>query len=323
MDLSPATGRQYTSHASHRATPIRGVYHGAMHFRTILLAVAVLALAPGLAAPARAQSSKLPLLRIASGPSGQTYREVYAIGVASRFPRYRIQHLQTAGSAENLDLLVSGKADVAFAQADVYAQLLRSGEARYKVAQVIGRLADECVYVARRDDGPVESLASLGAKIDGRAPRVAVGPEGGGARWTWKHLVAIRPDLAAAEVAATTGNLALNQLEVGLFDAFLWVTDPGNRDHPLLRGVRQKDALSILPIEDASLEEKLPSGLPVYQIQEVQLDRGPMNTDGLAPKVKTLCTFAAVFARMDADPKLIDKLSEVVSLHRDAIVRKR
>lgn len=293
-----------------------------MHFGTIVLAAAALALAPGLAAPALAQSSKLPLLRIASGPSGQTYREVYAVGVASHFPRYRIRYLQTAGSAENLDLLVSGKAEVAFAQADVYAQLLRSGEPRYKVAQVIGRLANECVYVARREDGPVESLASLGANIDGRAPRVAVGPEGGGAGWTWKHLTAIRPDLAAAETSATAANLALNQLEVGLFDAFLWVTDPDNRDHPLLRGVRQNDALSILRIDDPGLEEKLPSGLPIYQIQEVQLDRGPMNTDRLAPKVKTLCTFAAVFARMDADRKLIDKLSNVVSLHRDSIVRK-
>ncbi len=296
-----------------------GAYHDCMPIRSAFLLLLLVAAAFA----AASQPSKLPLLRIASGPVGQTYRDVYAAGVAAKFPRYRVEHIPTAGSAENLELLASGKAEVAFAQADVYSQLLNSEDRRYRVIQLVGRLSDECLYVARREVGPVTSLASLGAPIEGRAPRIAVGPEGGGARWTWKQLVAARPDLAAAETSDTAGNLALNQLEAGLFDAVAWVTDPGNLDHRLLRGVRDKDTLSILTIDDASLEQELPSGLPIYRIQEVQLDRGRLNTDALAPKVRTLCTSSGVFARLDADPKFIDKLSDVVALNRESLVPQR
>jgi TRAP-type uncharacterized transport system substrate-binding protein len=293
-------------------------YHDRMPIRSAFLLLLLVATAVS----ASAQPSKLPLLRIASGPVGQTYRDVYAAGVAAKFPRYRVEHIPTAGSAENLGLLASGKAEVAFAQADVYAQLLNSEDRRYRVIQLVGRISDECVYVARRKDGPVTSLTSLGTPIDGRVPRIAVGPQGGGAHWTWKQLVADHPELAAAETSDTGGNLALNQLEAGLFDAVAWVTDPGNLDHRLLRGVRDKDTLSLLPIEDPSLAKELPSGLPIYQIQEVQIDRGRMNSDMLAPTLSTLCTSAGVFARLDANPKFVDKLSDVVALQRKSLVPK-
>ena len=88
-------------------------------------------------------------------------------------------------------------------------------------------------------------------------------------------------------------------------------------------GVRANDALAILPIEDSALEEKLPSGLAIYAIREVLVGVGPMKTDALAPKVKTLCTSAVVFARRDADPDFLTRLSDAVSLQRDSIAGKR
>ena len=87
--------------------------------------------------------------------------------------------------------------------------------------------------------------------------------------------------------------------------------------------MRQKDALSILEIDDESLEVKLPSGMPIYEVREVIVGSGPMDTDALAPKVKTLCTSAVVFARRDADPQFVERLSNAVNLQRDAILNKQ
>ena len=112
-----------------------------------------------------------------------------------------------------------------------------------------------------------------------------------------KLIVAERPDVVLSNVVST------NCLTGGA-----------------LRGVRDKDTLSILPIEDTGLQQELPSGLPIYRIQEVQLDRGRLNTDALAPKVDTLCTSSGVFARLDADPKFVDKLSDVVALQRESLL---
>lgn len=267
----------------------------------------------------RIASAEDEIVRIASGRKGFTYRSVYARNLEKLMRGYRIVYLPSEGSGQNLDLLADGDARIAFAQADVYAEKLASDPERYADVLVVGRLAPECVYIARRGEGGVASLAELAAKASaGGGARIAVGAASSGMSGTWEFLRRRIDGLAQVEVDHTRGTLALNQLEVGQLDAVGWVTDPDNPDQKMLRALLANDALELMPLVDPALVAPLPSGLAVYEARSVKLG------DGLrAKKVETVCTSAMLFTRKDADSRLIDKLADVVSLHLDEIVPKK
>jgi len=155
-----------------------------------------------LASVAQAEKTKL---WIASGLSGGTYRSVYAMNLAKLMRDYDTLHQSTSGSGQNLEYLAAGKVDIAFSQADVYAARLASDPARYGDLLVIGKLADECVYIAHRTAGPVKNLEALGNSVEGRPARIAVGAAGGGMSGTWSYLTLLDPNLSGAEVVEEGG----------------------------------------------------------------------------------------------------------------------
>lgn len=254
------------------------------------------------------QAAEKPKVWIASGEIGGTYRGVYAKNFERQLRSYNVFHRATTGSGENLELLVSGKADVAFAQADIYAAQLREDPGRLEGVVLIGRIATECVYIAYRKGGAVESLAQLGQLVDGRPAKIAVGPAPGGANGTWSHFATLDPALANAAVDHGGGTLALNQLAAGVYDAVIWVTDPNNLRHKLLQAVRGNDELGLMPIDDPKLVETLPSGTKVYERRRVVLEDG-----WRADKLDTVCTGALVLARKNSAPAFIQKLADIVS----------
>lgn len=255
---------------------------------------------------------------LASGERGRTYHDLYAPNLIVLLPAFHLKNRETSGSLENLDRLADRKADIGFAQADVYAAQLRADPARYGDLTVIGRLADECLYIARRADGPIQSLNALGGLIGARKPKIAVGPTGGGMSGTWSFLTTLDATLAVAEVVDTGGTLALNQLSIGMLDAVGWVTAPSNLQHILLRAVLANPEFALLSIADPKLEHVLASKAQIYQVKSVALGSG-RNSDEL----QTLCTSSMIFARPDANPRLVEAVSEVLSLRRERLVRPR
>ena len=91
---------------------------------------------------------------------GGTYQS-YAVNLRSRLPAFRTTTRSTKGSAENLELLAAGRADIGFAQLDVYAGLMQSDPERFRKIEIIGRLSMECVYIAYRKGGRVTSILDL------------------------------------------------------------------------------------------------------------------------------------------------------------------
>ncbi len=223
---------------------------------------------------------------------------------------YDVFHRTTTGSGENLDLLVSGKADVAFAQADIYAAQLRQDPGRLEGVMLIGRIATECVYIAYRKGGSFESFAQLGESVAGRPAKIAVGPAPGGGSGTWRHFTTLNQDLAYAAVDHGGGTLALNQLAAGVYDAMIWVTDPNNLGHKLLQAVRANPDLGLMTIDDPKLVYTLSSGTTIYERRKVALEDG-----WRADKLNTVCTGALVLARKNGDPEFIKKLSDIVSMY--------
>ncbi len=283
-----------------------------------LARVAGVVLVGFLVASASAAQSESKYKILASGEPGRTYHDQYAPNLIDLLPSFHIRNRVTKGSVENLDLLADRKADLAFIQADVYAARLRLDPDRYASLTVVGRLAAECIYIAHRVPGPVASLAALGSPSGDRKAKIAVGPEGGGMSGTWRLMASLDPRLAGAEVVNTGGTLALNQLSIGMLDAVGWVTDPHNLDHVLLRAVNANSELALLAIDAPELEHRLEDGTPIYELSTVDVTSG-RNAD----QIQTICTSAMIFAAPDANPRLVEATSEVLSLRRDKLLRSR
>ena len=277
-------------------------------------AAVVLTLALFAAGAALAAAGK-EAIWVASGPEGGTYAEFYSRNLAAQMPGYRILPRRSTGSRENLRLLAEGEVQLAFAQADAYATWLDENPERQDDLLIVGRLADECVYVAFRTEGRVRTLTQLATPPEGRAARIAVGPEDGGMSVTWRYLVSLEPGLAAVEVLHDGDTLALNQLAVGRFDAVGWVTDPMNLDHKLLRTVHANDALGLMDLDSRALESTLPDGTRIHERRTVE------TTTGRRPgTLRTVCTSALLLARSDIDTELLRKLADLVGLHLDRLL---
>jgi TRAP-type uncharacterized transport system substrate-binding protein len=251
---------------------------------------------------------------IAGGVEGRTYQR-YAVNLGSKLPAFKVRYRETAGSGENLDLLAAGEVDIAFAQVDVYAARMRSERDRFEKLGIVGRLADECVYIAYRKAGSVTSQAGLQTPLEARKPKLSVGDPQGGMQATWTLMKQLQPAFGATATTFTEGTLAINHLTTGMLDAVGWVTDPKNHEHKLLRAVFANDELSILEVDDPNLAYTLENGTRVYELKKISL------SGGLVPmKITTLCTSSVIFARPGAEPRLLDAVSDVLSLDRGAIL---
>jgi TRAP-type uncharacterized transport system substrate-binding protein len=256
-----------------------------------------------------AASAEDPRVSIASGTSEGTYRGVYARDLEARLSDYTVIHRLTSGSGENLEMLADGRANFAFAQADVFAARLAEDPDRFAQVEVLGRLGTECVFVAVRQGGPIDTLDDLASAIDGRPPEIAVGPAQSGANSTWHYLVSLSPELGSAQAHPVGDRVALRFLERGTFDAVVWVTDPSNLEHGMLRAVRESADLVLLPVADDTLTATLPDGTHVYEPGQLQLGRGDSS-------IPTICTSAVLLGHSGGAPALLDRARRMKGLRR-------
>lgn len=246
---------------------------------------------------------------IAAGPRGGTYHHVYAVNLKARLRAFQVGMRTTQGSVENLELLADGEAELGFVQADVYRARLRREPGRYGGIGVVGPLADECLFLAHRKKGPVTDAEGL-KEAGERAPRLAVGQREGGTHATWLIVRELEPAYAVAEVRFTADTLAINHLSAGLLDAVAWMTDPGNADHKLLQATLADDSLGLFGLADPAL---LAEGTG-YTRQELSV-----SGRGFA-KLVTICTPALVLARPEAPPRLVQAVSDLLSLEREKLL---
>jgi len=272
-----------------------------------------------IAGNAQAQSTD-GTLRLATGQTGQTYHRVYGVRLRRFLRQFDVRFRTTDGSIQNVEMLADGDADIAFAQADVYASAVRRDPERYANILVLGRLADECVYIAHRKDGTVQSFDDLKQPVGDRRPRVAVGSPDSGGSFTWGYLATLDPALQEPTLEDLGGPLAINKLAGGVIDAVVWVTDPGNLDHEMLRAVNANDEIALMDVSDPKLEFTLPDGPRIYEVMEVRTGNGWFGGGLFAPRVETVCTAALVLAREGTNPRALEIVTDAVSLNRDELI---
>jgi uncharacterized protein len=148
------------------------------------------------------------VIRIATGSPTAVY---YAIGTAlSRvvnedLPGAEASVLVTAASAENVQLVLAGRAEIGFTQADV----MVSGGVPAPRTAALARVYDDLLHLVVRADSPIRDLGDLHGK------RVSVGAPGSGTVVTVKRLFT---------VAALTG---AEQSQLGLDDSIRAMLDGG------------------------------------------------------------------------------------------------
>jgi TRAP transporter TAXI family solute receptor len=128
-------------------------------------------------------------------------------------PGVRASVMVTTASAENLELVSNGSAQLGFTQADILPAV--SGD-RHPVSAV-ARVYDDLLHLVSRADGPIRQLEDL------RGSRLSVGAPGSGTAITANRLLAVAQ---LAEGAVVTRQLGLDAsvaaLRTGEIDAFFF-----------------------------------------------------------------------------------------------------
>jgi TRAP transporter TAXI family solute receptor len=160
-------------------------------------------------------------LRIATGSRGGVYFQYgTAIGVevSKRLPQLHPSVLVTAASAENLQMVAEGRAEIGFTQADLAADAHSAG----KPVVALARLYDDYLHLVVPASGPVQELEHLSGR------RVSIGAQGSGTVFTVNRLLTLaglnldrsgHPALTAVRLGLDESALALRE---GGIDAFFF-----------------------------------------------------------------------------------------------------
>lgn len=253
-----------------------------------------------LATPALADT-----LRLSTGMLGGTYHDVLGVNLRNVLREKGIESevLQSKGSAENLERIASGEADVAFTQADALARWLRVNPTAD--IEELGSLGKECVFMATGGDSGLDEISD----ITDSAHRVAVGEEGTGSALSWDYIRMLNDDYAETQTFYQGGMRALAQVQTGNLDAFLWVTSPENKSHRFFETVMTSDeTLQFVQFDDDSLSDKLPSGAEVYEMTEITLSEGWFFDE----EIRSPCTGLMVVGAYDLDSHILEELAYAV-----------
>lgn len=152
-------------------------------------------------------------MRIATGSPTAVY---HAIGTAlsgiidRELPDTRASVLVTAASAENLEMVADGRAEVGFTQADV---LVTGGESKPGMV-ALARVYDDLLHLVVRADSRVTELGDL------RNKRVSVGARGSGTTVTADRLLTVAgmsQSIQRRELSLDDSMAALRAKEIDAF----------------------------------------------------------------------------------------------------------
>ncbi|GAA4528625.1 TAXI family TRAP transporter solute-binding subunit [Amycolatopsis samaneae] len=185
----------------------------------------------------------LPRLRLAAGNPGGVYDQLAqplanAWGNDLAVARPEIQ--QTGGSPENVDRVLTGRADVAFAAADVAVD--RAAKNPGKLC-ALARIHDDYLHVVVRADSPIRSVADLHDR------RIAVGSPESGVAFIASALLQVA-GLDPKKVRQLGLTDSLDALAREDIDAFFWsggLPTPAIAERAHASGLRLLDIHDLLP----------------------------------------------------------------------------
>lgn len=249
---------------------------------------------------------------ITTGQQGLTYNAVYGANLQGALAEFgnKVTVVTSKGSLDNLDKVAAGTAQIGFTQADAF-QFWRSKHANEaQNVDIVGELSDECVFVAVKDGGKINSEDDLKAGV-----KIAVGEPSSGSYASWSYLQSLESDYAKVETFAKGGLRSLAKVQTGEYDAFLWVS-ARDKTNKFLESVNQKGSgIKLIDMNDWNMNDKLPNGKAVYSMQKATVESG-----WLADSVKVPCTKTLVVANVDAGDDLLESVSSIMLKNQSRII---
>ena len=241
---------------------------------------------------------------IGSGfPEGHYYKS-YAPNLAAEVGKIdrtfsgknMLQVVATDGSLDNLDKTSSGEVQVSLTQPDAF-MFFRSTEPN-KANQIVllGNVpVEECVLMVTSENSKIKEFDDLT-----KDHTVNIGVPGSGSQASWAYFKKLIPTLKDIRTNENSNVLALGDLQTGAADAMIFVTTK-DRTSEVLEMVNAEDSgLRFVDLEDSNLNEKLPSGKPVYTAEKVNVEPGSNWPD----KVMGQCMRLQVVANTNNSRKL-------------------
>ena len=207
-----------------------------------------------------------------------------------------LQVVATDGSLDNLDKTSSGEVQVSLTQPDAF-MFFRSTEPN-KANQIVllGNVpVEECVLMVTSENSKIKEFDDLT-----KDHTVNIGVPGSGSQASWAYFKKLIPALKDVRTNENSNVLALGDLQTGAADAMIFVTTK-DRTSEVLEMVNAEDSgLRFVDLEDSNLNEKLPSGKPVYTAEKVNVEPGSNWPD----KVMGQCMRLQVVANTNNSRKL-------------------
>ncbi|MFF5209305.1 TAXI family TRAP transporter solute-binding subunit [Streptosporangium sp. NPDC000396] len=271
---------------------------------TVLSALMAVLVACGADAP---RSS--PLL-IATGQRGGVYFD-YGTGLAkaisAELPGVRPQVLTTGASVDNLRMIASGRADVAFTLADSAALAVR-GEPpfdRPQPVRALARLYDNYVHLVVRANSGITSPAHLRGRV------ISGGAAGSGTEVIAKRLLGVTgldPDRDLTVRSMDLGTSA-EALRAGAIDAFFF---SGGLPTKTISELAGQKLIRLVDLRSYASPMRRRYG-EFYSERTI-----PASTYGL-PESGTIGVPDYLIVRQDMDDALAHDLTELLFTHREAL----
>ncbi len=195
-------------------------------------------------------------LRVASGPDwGAYYRFAQEYRDILMREGLTLEVIATQGSSENLRLLSSGEADIAFVQGG----MLPTSTPGSPVLEALGSVYYEPIWLFVRGDKAFEKLSDLEGQT------MAIGPDGSGTRVIALELLGDADLLERITEVPVGGEAAEQMLYNGEVDSVFFVGSPGI---PAINRLLKNDGITLMQIDRAKAYERrhqFLSVIPLYQ----------------------------------------------------------
>lgn len=220
------------------------------------------------------------------------------------------------GGEENIKRIGTGEAVVGISQMDTYAYMAEKNPNIKSVAELIGPLYREAVYIVGNCNGRVRDEDDLQQE----GVTIATGSKGSGGASTWNYMRELEPGYKKAAVVPKGGIRALGKLASrpdGDIDAVLFVTKPVMTGK-LITTVLKNENLCFINVNDKDLNDKYkPTGKPVYEFCKIDVAKGFLNDTEL----HTICMDAVIIANSDAGEEYLEELSDAVLNYGPSLIK--
>ncbi|MCB1141468.1 MAG: TAXI family TRAP transporter solute-binding subunit [Leptospiraceae bacterium] len=242
-----------------------------------------------------------PIKILTSSIEGNYVRGALSLRKILRRDKLDLEIIETNGSYQNIEDLIEGKADLAFAQFDsIFLYIEQNEENKMKVEKIrfLAPIDNEVVHILVNKNSGIKSLSDLEGKT------VSMGQKDSGTWTTAKYVMkaVIEKDIDSIDGFIHLENeIAIQRLQMGTIDAMFLVSAAGN---PFLKSFSAEDFkdIQLLGYENNEIpEDKL---ISIYNKQPLNADTYPwMKSEISVPVVPSF-----LLVNNDYDESILKKI---------------